>query len=101
MFGQGREITTMLDVTRRLAAAVLVAMVVLGGCAGVPMIHADKHLLDSVEDTKATREALFLKLGEPSGSYEGGRILTYRIGEDADRGYFLLDRYDPYFSRGK
>ncbi|GFO59594.1 hypothetical protein GMST_19190 [Geomonas silvestris] len=32
-----------------------------------------------------------MKLGEPSSSFESGRILTYRIGEDAD-GYFLMDR---------
>ena len=76
----------------KLAAAVLFAMVVFGGCVALPPIPTDRNLLDIVADAKTSREAVLLKLGEPSGSFEAGRILTFRIGEDNDHGYFLLDR---------
>lgn len=75
-----------------IAAFALCTLFVLGGCVTMPPIPADKNLLSNVVAPGAPREAILLKLGEPSASFEAGRILTYRIGEDDDHGYFLLDR---------
>ncbi len=76
----------------KIAAFALWVMFVFGGCATVPPVPADKNLLNDVVTPGTSREAILLKLGEPSASFESGRILTYRIGKDDDKGYFLMDR---------
>ena len=76
----------------KIAACALCTLFVLGGCVTLPPVPADKNLLDNVVPPGTSREAILLKLGEPSASFEAGRILTYRIGEDDDHGYFLMDR---------
>lgn len=65
----------------------LLALGALPGCATAPQGNA--RLLDFLQDGKTTREAVYLQLGEPSGVYEDGRILTYRLAEDSG-GYLLL-----------
>ncbi len=55
-----------------------------------------------IADQKTTREEIILKLGEPSWSFEKGRILTYRIAIDK-RGNVnpvrvTNNKSDPYFS---
>lgn len=54
---------------------------VLGACSNAPIGKQD--LLDFLQDGKTTREEVFLHLAEPSATFEGGRILTYRLDEDA------------------
>jgi hypothetical protein len=61
-----------------LAITVLLAM--LTACASMPIGRHD--LLYFLQDGKTIREEVFLRLAEPSGIFEGGRILTYRLGED-------------------
>jgi hypothetical protein len=56
-----------------------------------PPVPPDKNLLNNVVATGTSREAVLLKLGEPSATFEAGRILTYRIGSDGDNSYFLMD----------
>ena len=75
----------------KTAALAMVLLVVMGGCASLPPIPADKDLL-SITAAGTSREAVLLKLGEPSASFEQGRILTYRIGSDDEKGYFLLGK---------
>lgn len=75
----------------KIAAIALCTLFVLGGCATLPPLPADKDLLNFLV-AGISRETVLLKLGEPSASFEQGRILTYRIGEENDQGYFLLDR---------
>jgi hypothetical protein len=70
----------------------LCALFMLGGCVTMPPVPADKNLLNSVVVPGTSREAILLKMGEPSASFEAERILTYRIGEDDEKGYFLMDR---------
>jgi hypothetical protein len=63
------------------ALAVTVLLVAtLSACATMPIGRHD--LLDFLQDGKTSREEVFLHLAEPSGIFEGGRILTYRLGED-------------------
>jgi hypothetical protein len=76
----------------KIAACIICALFVLVGCATLPPVSADKNLLKDVVTPGTLRETILLKLGEPSASFEAGRILTYRIGEDAERGYFIRDR---------
>jgi hypothetical protein len=61
----------------------------LAGCAATPIGRAD--LLDFVADGRTTREQAFLELGEPSGIFENGAILTYRLDAD-EAGYFPSER---------
>jgi len=57
------------------------------GCATTDLGRAD--LLDFLEDGRTTREQVFLTLGEPSATYQGDTILTFRLAQD-DGGYFLV-----------
>ena len=63
----------------------------LGGCATTVTLPADPHLLDFLHDGQSTKETVVLKLGQPSTVLESGRILTYRVGQEKDRGYFLRE----------
>lgn len=76
----------------KISACVLCVLFLAAGCATLPPVPTDKNLLTDVVVPGTSREAILLKLGEPSASFESGRILTYRIGEDDDHGYFLMDR---------
>jgi hypothetical protein len=51
-------------------------------CTTVP---GDKTLLDFLGDGATTRETALFKLGEPSGTFDRDRILTYRIGSPKER----------------
>ncbi len=61
----------------------------LGGCASTPI--GNRELLGFLADGTTTREEIFLHLAEPSASFEGGKILTYRLDED-DSGFVLLKK---------
>ena len=52
----------------------------LTGCATEPI--GNRQLLDFLQDGKTSREEVILHLAEPSASFEGGRIVTYRLDED-------------------
>lgn len=76
------------------AACIMVAMLLAGGCTNLPRTQGDKDLLAAVVPG-TSREAMLLKMGTPSASFEGGRIITYRIGEIVEGdspGYFIIDR---------
>jgi hypothetical protein len=52
--------------------------------------------LDFLEDGKTTMEAVILKFGPPSGTFEGEKIVSYRL-EKTKEGYFVSEREtDPY-----
>lgn len=58
----------------------------LAACASsVPRGRAD--LLGFIQDGQTTREDTYLHLGEPSGLYEDGRVMSFRLGQD-DGGYY-------------
>jgi hypothetical protein len=59
----------------------------LAGCATPPNARTD--LLAFLEAGRTTREEVLLKLGQPSGSFEQDRILTYRIGQYGEQGYYV------------
>lgn len=69
------------------ALAMVALLAALGGCATAPIGKRD--LLDFLQDGKTTREEVFVHLAEPSATFEGERILTYRLEED-EGGYSLL-----------
>ncbi len=58
------------------------------GCVTPP--HARTDLLAFLELGKTTREEVLLTLGQPSGSFEHERILTYRLGQYGEQGYFIV-----------
>lgn len=72
--------------TFRYAAAVAL-LSMLYGCASAPI--GNKQMLDFIQDGLTTREEIFLHLAEPAATFEGGRIVTYRLHED-ESGYILL-----------
>ena len=71
------------------AAAVVLLLLLFAGCATTPLGRAD--LLAFIEDGRTSREEAYLQLGEPSAFFEGGRILSFRLGQD-DGGYFLVEK---------
>lgn len=75
----------------KITMLALCTLLMVCSCGSLPPVFADKDLL-SFLTPGMSQEAILLKLGEPSASFESGRVLTYRIGEDEEKGYFLLDR---------
>jgi len=63
----------------------LIALVT--ACAPPPLGRA--NLLGFIEDGNTTREQTLLSLGEPTASYEGERILCFRLGRD-EGGDFIV-----------
>jgi hypothetical protein len=65
----------------------LALLVALGSaaCASRPerQVPEMARLLPYIEDGRTSKEQILLKLGEPSGHFEGERILTYRMIEGA------------------
>ena len=72
------------------ALAALIA-VLSTGCVATRQPAADPRLLDFLQDGQTSKEAVLLKLGQPSALLEGGRILTFRLGHEKKRGYFLRE----------
>jgi hypothetical protein len=70
----------------------LLVLGVIGGtgCATTTIPGATPHLLDFLRVGSTTRQETVLKLGQPSASFESESILTYRIGEKAEQGYYLI-----------
>lgn len=75
--------------SRRAAIVLLLLAGLIAGCASVPLGKPD--LLGFIRDGKTTREQTYLGLGEPTGSYEAGRILSFRLGKD-EGGYFVVGK---------
>jgi hypothetical protein len=67
----------------------------LGACASTPF--GQPELLTFIQDGQTTREQVFLALGEPSATYENGRILTFRLARD-EGGYFLVEKAPGFHS---
>lgn len=72
---------------RSVIAAVLLFLI--SGCA-TPIPGAKKDLLEFLQVGQTTREEVLTHLGQPSGTFEQDRILTYRLGFDGDQGYYLI-----------
>ncbi len=73
----------------------LVLSLALAGCASAPAAppRGNPDLLAFLADGKTTRAEAILKLGQPSGSFESERILTYRLGlEPKNSGYYVVER---------
>lgn len=71
-------------------------LALLSACASTPPIG--KHdLLDFLQDGTTTKEEVFLHLAEPSATFEGGRILAYRLHED-EGGYTIKGAKGTYWS---
>jgi len=66
--------------------------VTLTACASAPPPAGTRDLLDVVKPG-APRTELVLRLGPPSATFVGGRIMAWPIGQDAG-GYFVGNRYD-------
>ena len=79
---------------KNFLAIIAVVSMLAAGCAENQMHRADiEHgPLQFVKDGVATREQILLKLGEPTGQFEGGRILTYRLSPDAHGGVVVVPR---------
>src|SRR4051812_24074518 len=66
------------DMKVSLLALLIVSM---AGCATTP--KGRPVPLDFLIDGNTTEAQVFAKFGKPSAAFEGGKILTYRLGFDA------------------
>src|ERR1041385_3973269 len=82
--GRGRRT----HICARLALIALLLSILATGCVTPPA--ARKDLLDFLQPSTTTREEVLLTLGQPSGSFEKDRILTYRIGQQGEHGYYIV-----------
>jgi hypothetical protein len=67
----------------------LISAVGLTGCV-TPIPSARRDLLDFIHVGQTARQEVILNLGQPSAAFEHETILTYRIGEDTNQGYYIL-----------
>ena len=77
-----------------MTPAAYLLLPLLASCATTSPVAeriAEKTFLEFLEDGKTSKQAVLLKFGQPSGTFQGERILTYRIGRD-EKGFFMLDR---------
>jgi hypothetical protein len=72
------------------SSVVVLLLGFLVGCATTPIPGASHDLLKFLHVDQTTRQAVLLRLGQPSASFEQEKILTYRLGEDAKQGYYLI-----------
>lgn len=70
----------------------LILALILGAaaCATTTIPGASPRLLDFLNVGGTTRQETVLKLGQPSASFEGESILTYRIGDEPKQGYYII-----------
>ncbi len=76
----------------KLTRFILYLLLVLSAGCATTQHAADEALLDFLKNGNITKEIVLLKLGQPSATYEKEHIITYRIGHEKGRGYFLWDR---------
>lgn len=84
----------LMRIDKTLTLAVCFVLPLLASCATTsPPVEkmAEKAFQEILQYGKTSKQMVMLKLGQPSGTFEGERILTYRIGKD-ETGYFMLDR---------
>ena len=82
-----------LVVLRRLPGLALILFAfVFAGCAttdkSVPGARAD--LLEFLQDGNTTRTDAVLRLGQPTAVLENENIITFRIGEDVNKGLYVV-----------
>jgi hypothetical protein len=72
--------------------ALLLVVLAFAGCAtNQPGGRAD--LLGFLSDGVTTKKEALLNLGQPSGTFEGRKILTYRIGFNShNNGFYVVQR---------
>lgn len=76
--------------TIRVIVAAICWVFLFGGCATVRVPGADPKLLEFLQPGSTTRQQVIVKLGQPSAAFELESILTYRIGEDEEQGYYIV-----------
>jgi hypothetical protein len=73
---------------RMKAGTIVLVVLLMVGCATVPP-RGKADLLAFLHDGTTSKEDVLVSLGEPSGVFDSGKILTYRLGKD-EGGYVLL-----------
>ena len=72
-----------------------VSLLMLVGCgAALQQVVPDESrqtLLPYLEDGKTTKQEIIERLGQPSRQFQGGRILTYRLGQLRECGFWSCD----------
>lgn len=70
----------------------IAGLLLLSGCTSTqPYV---KTSLDFLADGTTLKQVVFLKLGQPSATFDHERIVTYRLG--FENGYVLLDKTNDW-----
>ncbi len=76
--------------TPRLARTAILVLATLAACAAprpAPVVPAEEGVrLPEFREGTTTREEVLLRLGAPTGRFEGDRILTFMLGDTGDGG---------------
>ncbi len=75
----------------------LVLVLLITGCASVP--HGNPDLLTFLQSGATPKQEVLLKLGQPSGKFDEGKVLTYRLAQDKG-GYYVSGRSSRSTSHG-
>ena len=72
-----------------------VSLLTLVGCgAALQQVVPDESrqtLLPYLKDGKTTKQEIIERLGQPSRQFQGGRILTYRLGQLSECGHWSCE----------
>ena len=82
VLGYPVNLTPVVATIRRTTAIVGALVFVLSGCASQSALKPRKDLLDFLIDGSTMCSELSDRLGSPSGSFEDGRLLTYKFEQD-------------------
>jgi hypothetical protein len=72
-----------------VAILAFLSLLIVVGCA-TPIPGARPDLLSFLKEGQTKRVEAIVALGQPSGTFESDRILTYRVGHDPGQGYFII-----------
>ncbi len=82
-----------IKVMKRQVPSAVFAVLLLAGCGAPPPPHGRPDLFDFLADGQTRKRQVLDHLGQPSGTFESGRVLTYRVGyEPANHGYHIVGR---------
>jgi hypothetical protein len=76
----------------KISAVILI--LVFAGCA-TNQVRGRANLLRFLSDGATTKEEALLNLGQPSGTFEDGNILTFRIGFNSGSNEFYVVQQPP------
>ena len=80
----------------KLISWFFIALIISGCAANEHPIPPDESIIEFLEDGVTTKKEAILKLGFPTGQFDGERILTYRLSYSKEHQWRVREKVVPY-----